>query len=253
VPPCRFKYDVCLSFARQEREYVREVASGLATEGIQAFFDEEEKDRLWGTNLYEELDRVYRLESRYCVMFISQAYAEKMWTRHERRSAQARALSERDRYLLPARFDDTELDGLAPTTNYIDLRQHTPEQLVEVIVGVVRPARLRPGVEMLYRANEEPYVQRGHMFVRIQIGTQVQVVQSDGWTHRIGVHNPSRVRLTGVSVRLVAVTPAPRAPVLPVTLRKKDDNIPRVRGMCLLSAEFVEERTFMRAGHGKRD
>ena len=63
------------------------------------------------------------------------------------------------------------------------------------------------------------------MFLRTQVGTKIQVVESDGWTHRIGIHNPSRGRLTEVSVRLVAVTPAPRFPVLPVTLRKKDDNI----------------------------
>jgi len=45
-------------------------------------------------------------------MFISKEYAEKPWTKHERRSDLSRALEE-DEYVLPARFDDTELPGLA--------------------------------------------------------------------------------------------------------------------------------------------
>jgi hypothetical protein len=56
-------------------------------------------------------------------MFISADYAEKVWTRHERRSALARVIEEGGDYLLPARFDDTELPGLRPTTAYVDLRQ----------------------------------------------------------------------------------------------------------------------------------
>jgi hypothetical protein len=226
VPPRRFKYDVCLSFAGEERAYVREVASRLTAEGFRVFFDEEENEkvRLWGTDLLEELDRVYRLESRYCVMFISRAYAERMWTRHERRSAQARALEAHGRYLLPARFDDTQLDAFIPTTGYIDLRQTTPPQLAALIIRVARPPRLRPRIEMRYRPNEEHYVQRGHMVVQVVTAIHRTEMPSDGWTHRIGVHNPSGVRLTGVTVRLTNVSPAPLFAVLPITLRKKDDN-----------------------------
>jgi TIR domain len=222
--PRRFKYDVCLSFAGEQREYVREIASRVTAEGLRVFFDEEEQQRLWGTNLLEELDRIYRLESRFCVMFISQAYAETMWARQERRSAQARALLERGRYLLPARFDDTQLDGFVPTTGYIDLRQYDPATLADLIVRVARPPRLRPRVQIRYLPHAEYYVQEGHMVVEYRQGNHVETVPSHGWTHRIGVYNPSGVRLTGVNVRLTAVKPAPRFPVLPVMLRKKDDN-----------------------------
>jgi len=66
-------------------------------------------------------------------MFISEAYAAKPWTRHERRSALARALEEEEEYILPARFDDTELPGLRPTIAYLDLRTIAPETLVEFV------------------------------------------------------------------------------------------------------------------------
>jgi hypothetical protein len=60
-------------------------------------------------------------------MFVSQHYAEKVWTIHERRSVLERALQEKGgEYILPARFGDTPIPGLRSTLGYIDLRKKTP-------------------------------------------------------------------------------------------------------------------------------
>jgi len=230
----RFKYDVCLSFAGEDRDYVRRVAGALKAHGLNIFFDEDKEAELWGADLFDLLDRVYRLESRRCVMFISAAYASKMWTRHERQSAQARALAGRATYLLPARFDDSELPGLRPTIGYIDLRTRTPESFALAVLDHLRPSRLRPRL-VVTRKQLAPWVQRGHMFVNVMVGGRMAgQVRSDGWTHRIGLHNPSTVAVEGVRVRLVAVKPEPRAHVVPVTLRKMHDN----------QAPFLESRGF---------
>ena len=129
--PTPTKYDVVLSFAGEDREYVEKVAEFLESHGVVVFYDKYEEVTLWGKDLAEHFDGVYRKQGRYCVMFISHHYAEKVWTRHERKSALARALEERVEYLLPARFDDTEIPGLRPTIGYLDLRKLTPEQLGE--------------------------------------------------------------------------------------------------------------------------
>ena len=134
----QFKYDVCLSFASEQRDYVSKVKDELNKAGLSHFFDEDEQVEMWGKNLNEALDEIYRKTSRFCVMFISTAYAKKMWTIHERRSAQARALIDRSVYLLPARFDDTEIDGLPPIVLYIDLRHHTSERFAQLIIEKVR-------------------------------------------------------------------------------------------------------------------
>jgi hypothetical protein len=128
---------VCLSFAGEERAYVELVARGLKESGLRVFYDEDEKVRLWGKDLIEHFDRIYRIASRYCVMFISAAYAAKVWTRLERRSALARALTEQGEYILPVRFDDTELPGMPPTITYIELSELAPATLVEFIVEKV--------------------------------------------------------------------------------------------------------------------
>jgi len=67
-------------------------------------------------------------------MFISKHYAEKMWTNHERKSALAAAIQARKEYILPARFDSTELPGLRPTIGYINLVGKTPDEFGALIV-----------------------------------------------------------------------------------------------------------------------
>lgn len=110
------------------------VAGGLKEQGVKVFYDNDETVQLWGKDLAEHLDYIYRKASRYCVMFISEAYAKKPWTRHERRSALARAIEEESEYILPARFDDTDLGGLPPTIAYLDLQQYAPATLVEFLL-----------------------------------------------------------------------------------------------------------------------
>jgi hypothetical protein len=114
-------YDVVFSFAGEDRRYVARVANYLRARSVKVFYDEYEQAGLWGKDLAEYFGTIYGQSGRYCVIFISAAYVEKMWTRHERRTALARALREHGEYILPARFDDTAIDGIRATVGYIDL------------------------------------------------------------------------------------------------------------------------------------
>jgi hypothetical protein len=131
-PPERF--DVALSFAGENRDYVEQVATGLKAAAVSVFYDGFETAQLWGKNLVDHLAEIYQNRSRYVVMFISEHYAKKAWPRHERQHAQARALVAQDEYILPARFDDTEVPGMTNTVSYVDLRGMSPSALVEVIL-----------------------------------------------------------------------------------------------------------------------
>ena len=74
-------------------------------------------------------------------MFISKNYAGKLWTTHERESAQARAFLEHREYILPARFDETEIPGILPTIGYVNLRKISPQELAEMIKQKVGPIK----------------------------------------------------------------------------------------------------------------
>lgn len=126
-------YDIALSFAGEERDYVDRVANLLKERGVKVFYDLFEETDLWGKDLYVHLSEVYHKRARFTVMFISEAYANKLWTNHERKSAQARAFQEAQEYILPARFDDTDIPGVLSTVGYVSLKGRSPEGLVSLI------------------------------------------------------------------------------------------------------------------------
>lgn len=119
-----YEFDVALSFAGEDRQLAESLANGLRDFGVRVFYDLHEQATLWGKDLYQHLQAVYRDKAKYCLIFVSQHYAKKLWTKHELRQAQARAIAEEREYLLPLRLDDTELPGLNSTVGYIDLRKN---------------------------------------------------------------------------------------------------------------------------------
>jgi hypothetical protein len=137
------QYEIALSFAGEDRAYVEMVARLLRTHHVTLFYDEYEQTDLWGKNLYEHLTDVYSKAQRFVVMFVSSYYAQKVWPRQERRAAQARALEQKDEYILPVRFDDTDIPGLLSTVSYLDARRLSPEQIGHRILEKLgRPVHL---------------------------------------------------------------------------------------------------------------
>lgn len=141
------EFDVALSFAGEDRKYIERVANFLRKMGIKVFYDKYEEATLWGKDLYEHLIDIYKNKSRYTVIFASKHYSEKLWTTHERRAAQARALESHREYILPVRIDDTEIPGILSSTGYIRSKNFSPRKLAELIKIKVGP---------LYRENFFP-------------------------------------------------------------------------------------------------
>jgi len=133
-----YNYDVVLSFAGEDRDFVDKVAKILTSNDIQFFYDKDKEVELWGKELPEELDLVFRKQARFAVIFISKNYFKKIWPTLEKRSMLSRAMESPSEYILPARFDDTELPGVRPTIGYIDLREHTPQSFAELIMQKIK-------------------------------------------------------------------------------------------------------------------
>lgn len=127
------EFDIAVSFAGEDREYVEDVVERVKEAGFNAFYDDDHLGEAWGQDGIEYFTNVYQNRARYVVMFVSRHYADKMWTRQERRAAMARAMTERREYILPVRLDDTALDGLLPTTIYVDANRVGLDRLVALI------------------------------------------------------------------------------------------------------------------------
>lgn len=127
------EYEICLSFAGEDRKYVDDVANILKNDGVKVFYDDFEKINLWGKDIYQHFADVFENKANFCIIFISNNYKNKLWANHELKNAQARAIKENREYILPARFDETELPGITHTTAYIDLRRHSPNEFADII------------------------------------------------------------------------------------------------------------------------
>jgi len=140
-----FEYDVALSFAGEDRAVAEEFADLLKSRDIKVFYDEYEAAELWGKDLIAHLVNIYSRKARYCVMFISQYYPLKKWTKVERMDAQERAFRDADEYILPLRLDDTEVPGIAETTGYRDLRQHPIEDIANLLEQKLKKTKGQSG------------------------------------------------------------------------------------------------------------
>jgi hypothetical protein len=128
------RYEIVLSFAGEQRGYVEGVANVLRQYGVTCFYDYYEVHTLWGKNLLEHLQQVYGGAARFCVMFISDAYAQKVWPTYERRSAFDAAIQRRVEYILPVRFDQTVVPGLSPSVHYLNAAEYEPTSLATILL-----------------------------------------------------------------------------------------------------------------------
>ena len=131
------QYQVALSFAGEQRDYVEQVARQLRSRSIDVFYDRFKQVDLWGKSGTEVFHSIFGNQSAYVVMFISQAYVEKAWPTLERRSALSRMVQEQHECILPVRFDSTPCPGLPDDTIYIEAEQCDPAELAAMIAEKV--------------------------------------------------------------------------------------------------------------------
>lgn len=151
------RYDVAISFAGEQRFEARAIAKCLSDAGLKVFFDEYEDAMLWGEDLYERLSDVYQNQAGYCITLVSKAYAEKLWTSHERKNAQARALKETKAYILPVRFDDTEIPGLAATIGYLDYGKYGSDGVCAAFLRKLGRAHQSDATRSVQVAHRSPF------------------------------------------------------------------------------------------------
>lgn len=131
-------YDIAISYAGEDRDVVEKLVLELQKKDVKVFYDSFEKAELWGKDLYSYLSDLYRFRAKFCVIFVSQHYANKLWTNHERKAAQARAFTENLTYLLPIRLDDTDIPGLLNTIGYIRWQSESVENIAGMIVQKIK-------------------------------------------------------------------------------------------------------------------
>jgi hypothetical protein len=129
-----YEFDVALSFAGKDREFVNEIARLLVDCEVRVFYDEFFVHDLWGKDLFQHLQTIYRDKARYCIVFVSKAYAGRSWTKHELRQAQERSFLSETEYILPVLIDDIEIPGMNRTTGYVDANGKHPAYIAALLL-----------------------------------------------------------------------------------------------------------------------
>jgi len=223
-PAAPEEFEVAVSFADDDRAYVRRVVVELRRRGVRVFSDDPHDVGLWGKDLVVELDDVFQRRSRFVLIFISRAYVRDQWSRHELRGALARAIRERREYVLPARFDGTVVPGLPDTVRHVDCALVTPERLAGMVcekvghTGAAPPARPAfsaasgLGELVLGERVEQP---APPLSVAFGAGDTVLVADHTAAVHRWSLSDGSRLpglprgEKLGVATRVVAGTEQP--------------------------------------------
>lgn len=164
----KYYYDVVLSFAGEDREYVEECADILTALGIKVFYDSYEQDVLWGKDLYTFLADIYSNKARYAIVFISQHYVKKCWTKHEFKFINERMFNSETEYLLPVFLDDTKLCGIPETQGYLlELEQNT-EYVLEFDMDLDMPALFK-SVGIRYEVQETDFFEQIIRYIKIAV------------------------------------------------------------------------------------
>lgn len=173
------QYDIALSFAGEQREFVNEVANHLESMGLKVFYDKYEVEKLWGKDLYQYLNDLYKNRCKYCIVFVSKEYAKKLWTKHELKSAQERAFKENREYILPIRFDNTDLPGLNTTIGHLSTDQFKPLDIAKIAKKKVRELLTSGPSSTPTKMTEYSISIRGTFSYDLDLGIQEKQSSSD--------------------------------------------------------------------------
>jgi hypothetical protein len=135
-------YDIAVSFAGEQRGYVRETVAACKAKGLRVFFDEDKTNDWWGRNFIQEQRRTYSSQTRFFVPFLSSDYLAKPIPMDEFASAMMTAVKLGDGYILPVIMGNADVPAelLHPHIGYLRSEAFTPDRLADELVKKVKSA-----------------------------------------------------------------------------------------------------------------
>lgn len=147
MPKKKYKYDVAISFAGENRKIAEKLVASLKAkdERLSVFYDKDHKAYLWGKDV-KEFNSIYSSDARYVIPIISEYYIKKDWPRHEFAVASKEAKKRKGEFILPLRVDDACLVGLHDDVSYMDIRKDKISHIVDAVLTKCRDAsKLKKG------------------------------------------------------------------------------------------------------------
>ena len=129
------QYDVCISFAGEDREVARKISEHLTTaRHRKVFYDDYESVHLWGEDLIKHLYSVYSGEvADVHHSLLARIPSQGLDTLHELRAAQTRALRDQRSYIFPVALDAGAIPEEFATIAHWRFASGDEERLAEAV------------------------------------------------------------------------------------------------------------------------
>lgn len=139
-------YDIAVSFAGEQRDYVSKFVEACKARDIAVFYDKDLTNEWWGRNYIREQRKVYGASTRYFVPFISTEYLAKPVPQDEFSAAMMTAVNEGDGYVLPVLWGDVQVpaDLMHPHIHYLKADDYEPGELAEAVARRIGSGRRQP-------------------------------------------------------------------------------------------------------------
>jgi hypothetical protein len=137
-------FDVGLSFAGEDREYVERVHKVLEAEDIEHFYYPKYKPELFAERSTLTFPRIFGDQCQLAAVFISKHYVEKIWPTEEWLAIRMKAAELKGKvFILPFKLDDSEPVGFPRDIIYepIGKTKMPPEECARMIIAKVKGLR----------------------------------------------------------------------------------------------------------------
>ena len=137
----RYKYDVALSFAGEQRRYVKKIYHALNKAGLKVFYDEspEVQATHLGKRFTELAQRIYGEAADFVVLFVSKEYVSKQWPYLEAAYVLDRMRAElfQGNRVLIGKFEPVELPGFPRDLLCTDLTSTSASDFARTIAAAI--------------------------------------------------------------------------------------------------------------------
>lgn len=137
----RYAYDVALSFAGEQRSYVKRVYNALNKKGLKVFYDKSPDVQAahLGKRFSEVAQRVYGESAEFAVIFASKEYVSKQWPYFESAHLLDRMRAElfQGNKIIVGKFEDVRLPGFPGDIWYANLSETPAATFAKIIADAI--------------------------------------------------------------------------------------------------------------------
>ncbi|MHA2275600.1 MAG: TIR domain-containing protein [Candidatus Kariarchaeaceae archaeon] len=122
------------------------------------YYDRYFEGEMLGKKLTNFFQQKYGKDARYVIILISKEYPLKDWTNWELSIARDEAKQRKEEFILPIRLDDTKILGIHDDIGFIDLREKSIEETVDILIEKLDFEETKEDID--YRAGifDEKYI-----------------------------------------------------------------------------------------------